>query len=124
MIKSFVFILLGFAFLAFSCSSSPQGNNNATTNGVAEQKLLAEPEAEVLELMQKYTCVSCHKTNTKLVGPSWKEIADRNYSEERMLELIKKPEPANWPGYPPMLAIDINNADASKIINWINSLNN
>ena len=107
----------------FSCSSSPQGNNNTNSNAGAESSLLAEPVGEVLELMQKYTCVSCHKTNAKLVGPSWAEIAEKNYTEARMLELIRKPEPANWPGYPPMLGIDINDADASKIIQWIKSLN-
>lgn len=123
MARNFVFVLLVSSFFVFSCSSSPQGNNNTNSNAGAESNLLAEPEGEVLELMQKYTCVSCHKTNAKLVGPSWAEIAEKNYPEARMLELIRKPEPANWPGYPPMLGIDINDADASKIIQWIKSLN-
>jgi cytochrome c551/c552 len=79
---------------------------------------------EVQPLLVKYTCVACHNPDKKQVGPGFNEIAKRNYSVDRILQLLKNPEPQNWPTYatpmPPMP--NVPEADARKIANWINSL--
>jgi cytochrome c551/c552 len=58
------------------------------------------------------------------VGPSFEEIAGRNYSASKMLQLIYNPDPKNWPGYavsmPPMT--NLPKAEAQKIVAWIRSL--
>ncbi len=75
-------------------------------------------------LLVKYTCVACHNANKKQVGPGFIEIAERKYSVAKILQLIKVPEPKNWPGYAtPMPAMpQVPAADARKIAEWINSL--
>ena len=68
--------------------------------------------------------MACHNANKKQVGPGFIEIAERKYSVAKILQLIKVPEPKNWPGYAtPMPAMpQVPAADARKIAEWINSL--
>ena len=81
-------------------------------------------DEEVTPLLTKNTCVACHKKGEKLVGPSFAEIAKRKYTDQRIVELIYKPEPENWPEYPaPMVALPfVPKGEALKIAGWINSL--
>jgi len=80
---------------------------------------------EVEGLLTKNTCLACHHTTKKQIGPSFTEIAKRKYSNEKIYQLIHNPQPQNWPGYatemPPMP--QVTKADALKIAAWINSLN-
>ena len=84
----------------------------------------AAPPKEINELLSKYTCLACHKTDARLVGPAYLDVAKKKYTNAKIVELIYKPQPANWPGYPPMAAMtQVPKADALKIAVWINSLN-
>ena len=80
--------------------------------------------AEVKGLLSRHTCLACHNTEKRQVGPSYREVAKRGYTNEQMVELIYNPKPANWPDYPvempPMPQVP--KADALKIAAWINSL--
>lgn len=118
------------------------GNNNpaASTNPLASKTTIstgnkkfvtktsasAKPAtyAQVNQLLQKNTCLTCHNPNTKLIGPAYKEIAKRKYSVAQIVQLIQKPNPENWPGYatrmPPMAHIP--KTDLTKIAEWIKSL--
>ncbi|MEO9805905.1 MAG: c-type cytochrome [Reichenbachiella sp.] len=79
---------------------------------------------KVKQLLEKNTCFACHKQNERLVGPSYLDIAKRNYSDERIVELIYKPEPENWPDYPaPMIGLPhLDKSELLEIARWINSL--
>jgi cytochrome c551/c552 len=102
---------------------SPDGN-------IASNKVKVKTEekglgfAELKPLLQKYTCLACHAEDKKVIGPSFKEIAKRNYSPERIVQLIYKPEPQNWPTYAtPMAAMpQVPKSDALKIGRYINGL--
>jgi cytochrome c len=74
-------------------------------------------------LMTKYTCIACHRVDTKLVGPAYKEVAKRGYTNEQIVELIYNPKPSNWPGYIAMAPMkNVPKDDALKLADWINSL--
>ncbi|TAG64237.1 MAG: hypothetical protein EAZ26_11270, partial [Runella slithyformis] len=79
---------------------------------------------EVKPLLAKHTCLACHATNKRQVGPAYTEVAKRNYSNEKIVDLIYNPKPENWPDYAtPMAAMpQVPKADALKIAAWINSL--
>ncbi|MFC0184645.1 cytochrome c [Pseudarcicella hirudinis] len=78
---------------------------------------------DIKPLVQKYTCTACHKVDARLVGPAYTEVAKKKYTNEKIVELIANPKPANWPGYPPMAAMkNVPKEDAIKIATWINSL--
>ncbi len=80
---------------------------------------------DVKGLLVNYTCTACHSTRGKQIGPGFTEIAEREYTSEKIVGLIHNPQPQNWPGYetamPPMPQVKVE--DAKKIAAWINSLN-
>ncbi|MNV72297.1 Cytochrome c2 [compost metagenome] len=92
---------------------------------VAAKTAVAPSYAQVKGLLASYTCTACHNPTKKQIGPSFMDIAKRKYSPEKMLSLIRNPQPQNWPGYatemPPMP--QVTKEDGIKIANWINSLN-
>jgi cytochrome c551/c552 len=79
---------------------------------------------QVKPLLAKNTCLACHTTEKKQVGPGFREIAKRKYTNQRIVELIHNPKPENWPTYatpmPPMPQVP--KGEALKIASWINSL--
>ena len=79
---------------------------------------------KIKPLLIKNTCVACHNPDKKLVGPGFADIAKRKYTVNKILQLIKNPQPQNWPEYStPMAPMpQVSESDARKIANWINSL--
>jgi cytochrome c551/c552 len=93
-----------------------------TTSGTGTKKALTY--AEIEPLLVKNTCTACHQVSKRQVGPSFADIAKRKYSNERIVELIYKPEPKNWPEHEtPMAAMpQVPKTEALQIAAWINSL--
>lgn len=81
-------------------------------------------EAEIKTLLAKNTCSACHMPDKRVVGPAFSEVAKRNYTPEKIVDLIYNPKPENWPGYAtPMAAMpQVPKEEALKIARWINSL--
>ncbi|MFY0652784.1 MAG: hypothetical protein JXQ96_12150 [Cyclobacteriaceae bacterium] len=132
--KKFVLLFAIAAMTACGSSNSKKTETESKPEPEAPKKEMAaeEPnsdskfdEKEITSLLNKSTCTACHKTDQRLVGPPFTEIAKRNYSDERIVELIYKPEPENWPDYAvPMIGLPhLPKEDMMKIAGWINSLN-
>lgn len=100
--------------------------NTAKASAAAASKMVKTSYTyeEVKHLLVKYTCVACHNPDKKQVGPGFIDISRRNYSVDKILQLIKEPQSQNWPTYatpmPPMPQVPA--ADPRKIAIWINSL--
>jgi cytochrome c551/c552 len=94
--------------------------DDANAKKVAEK---APSFEEVKPLLQKHTCLACHQSEKRMVGPAYKDVAKRKYSNGKIVELIYNPQPKNWPGYTEMAAMpQVPRADALLIAAWINSL--
>ncbi|MFY7733835.1 MAG: c-type cytochrome [Bacteroidia bacterium] len=116
-----------------STESNSSTNSNSTENQTPSATIpessanteMVQVPAEINELLNKNTCLSCHDANDKVVGPPYKEIAKRNYTPKQIVELIYKPKPSNWPDYPsPMIGLpNVPKEEAMKIAEWIVSLN-
>lgn len=78
----------------------------------------------IQKLLQKNTCLACHNPDNRLVGPAYKEVMkQKNYKPEQIVELIYKPKPANWPGYPAMVGLaNVPKSEALEIAKWIVTL--
>lgn len=80
--------------------------------------------AQVKPLLTKNTCAACHSQDKKQVGPAFRDIAKRNYTVDKIVNLIYNPQPQNWPGYstemPPMPQVPKD--EARLIAQWIRSL--
>lgn len=85
---------------------------------------VAPTYAEIEPLLVKNTCTACHQVSKRQVGPAFKDIAKRKYSNERIVQLIYNPEPKNWPEHEtPMAPMpQVPKDEALKIAAWINSL--
>lgn len=78
---------------------------------------------EVKGLLTKHTCLACHQTNKRQVGPAYVDVAKRKYTNDQIVDLIYNPKPEHWPDYTQMAAMpQVPKADALKIAAWINSL--
>ncbi len=118
-------------------SARPANMPTAKTASVSVEKLLSPDDVtaktktvkaptfdEVKPLLQKHTCLACHQVDKRQVGPAYKDVAKRKYSNEKIVALIYKPNPKNWPDYATEMAPmpQVPRADALKIAAWINSL--
>jgi cytochrome c551/c552 len=83
-------------------------------------------DAEAMALLKKHTCLACHAKESRVVGPSYADIAKRNYTDKQILALVYKPNPQNWPEYATEMApmSHVPAADVLKIASWINGLKN
>ena len=79
---------------------------------------------DIQKLLTKNTCLACHNPDNKLVGPAYKEVMkQKKYTAKQIVELIYKPKPTNWPGYPPMAAMSqVPKDEALKMATWIAGL--
>lgn len=107
------------------------GVKKASATGPAKQVTQVSAQAEkasafndVKGMLASYTCLACHNSDKKLVGPAFKDIAKRKYSSEKILQLIHNPQPENWPEFPtPMPPMpQVKKEDGLKIAAYINSL--
>lgn len=107
-------------------AKAPSKGNSAAQQVPTDSIKEAAPTFEVIEpLLAKNTCTACHSPIQRQVGPSFEDVAERNYTNEQIVELIYNPKPQNWPDYatpmPPM--VHVPREEALKIAAWINSLN-
>lgn len=76
-----------------------------------------------LAAAEKNGCLACHSVDQKLVGPAYKDVAQKAYSEEQIVALIYAPKPENWPGFIPMPPqAQVSKEDAALIAKWISGL--
>lgn len=109
-----------------STERKSQDNTKAKPAQTSSEKAQKAPDYEEIKpLLAKNTCLACHQTDKKQVGPAYTSIAKRNYTDKEIVELIYNPQPKNWPDYavamPPMPQVP--EEEALKIAAWINSLN-
>jgi cytochrome c len=91
---------------------------------IAATKAQTKIPPNIQKLLQKNTCLACHNPDNRLVGPAYKEVMkQKKYKPEQIVELIYKPKPANWPGYPAMAALpQVPKAEALEIAKWMVTL--
>ncbi|MDO8967422.1 c-type cytochrome [Algoriphagus sp.] len=109
-------------------AAAPAAKSPAPPKAAATPAKPAAPaiptETEIKALLTKNTCTACHQKDKKQVGPAYVDVAKRNYTPEKIVELIYNPKPENWPDYAtPMAPMpQVPREEALKIARWINSL--
>ena len=84
-----------------------------------------DPEipADIQVLLDRNGCNACHHVAKKMVGPTWLQIAAKKYNAKQIAALVVKPQPANWPGYVPMIGLpNVPKTDLKKISKWLAGL--
>ncbi|XAH25438.1 c-type cytochrome [Xylophilus sp. GW821-FHT01B05] len=74
-------------------------------------------------LAQKYTCVACHQPATKVVGPSWKDIAakygDGKTTAAQLAASIKGGSSGKWGAMPMPAQAQVPDADLQALAQWV-----
>ena len=82
-------------------------------------------EVPLPDLIEKHGCLLCHTVDTKVLGPSYKDVAKKYKGDKdapaRLAERIRKGSTGIW-GTVPMPPNDIKEADALRLANWVLSL--
>jgi cytochrome c len=89
--------------------------------------LVAPPALAIAELAKKSNCLACHTVATKLVGPSFQDIAKRYASdksaEARLVDKVKKGGTGAWKHQGITLPMPPNStvkdADIKTLVKWV-----
>ena len=124
-----IFAVSALAILAFSCSKKE------VNTGVESNVMLEEPVAktvdsaaagkhEGLALIEGADCLTCHKVDSKVVGPSYQEIADK-YTDadiDMLADKIINGGQGNWGQVPMTPHAGMSKDNAKKMVEYILTL--
>lgn len=91
---------------------------------IAAKSETLTPEAEGKELLEGMDCLSCHKVDAKLVGPSYQDVATK-YTEadiDMLAQKIIDGGKGNWGDIPMTPHSGMSKENAQKMIKYILSL--
>ncbi len=82
--------------------------------------------AKAQAVMKGSDCMACHAEATKLVGPSYKEVAKKYAGDAKapamLVEKIKKGGSGNWGAVPMTPHPNMKDEDVKVVVDWILSL--
>ena len=102
-----------------AAAPAPATPSPAATSPAAS---VALKSADVMPTLQKYACIACHGMDTKLVGPSFKEVvAKQGKRADTQVYLAGKIKSGSQGVYGqiPMPAQSISEAEAAKVAQWL-----
>lgn len=78
------------SFIIFSCSKN---ENTGNKNVIVEEenpkpKVVTDPIAEGKSLIEGSDCLGCHKLDERLIGPSYKEVAEKYENTPENVEML------------------------------------
>ena len=88
--------------------------------------LAAGPALASEDLAKKHACTACHGIDKKLVGPAYKDVANKYRgdakAEANLVEKVKKGSQGVWGPVPMPPNANVNDADAKTLVKWVLSL--
>jgi len=99
-------------------------NVEATTAATAANDISANPDYQKgLELIGKSDCLTCHKVNDKLIGPSYKEVAAKYENTSDNIKMLAgkiiKGGQGVWGAVPMTAHPQLSEADAEQMVKYI-----
>ena len=134
----FIFVIAGSVMMACSNpnqttttsnSNTPQANEGSSVNKTDEPKQDSDkPMALGESLMKNSDCYSCHLVDTKLVGPSFIDIANKYTNEhnaiKNLIDKVVNGGAGVWGEIPMQAHKQLTESDANEMIVYILSLSN
>ncbi|MDP9954849.1 cytochrome c [Epilithonimonas hungarica] len=76
--------------MIFSCSKNESSGNKdvIATEPEAAPKVVTDPIAEGQSLIEGSDCLGCHKLNERMIGPSYKEVAEKYENTPENVEML------------------------------------
>lgn len=83
-------------------------------------------ETAALEIAKKNGCLACHGLESKMVGPSWKEVGKKYASdaeaESRLITKVKKGGKGVWGEVPMPPNVTVKDADIRTLVKFVLTL--
>ena len=108
-------------------AATPEDAVVAAQTGKTQNKAEALYMANGLALAQKNNCLACHKIDTKLVGPAWRDVAKKYKgvpgSEHMLVIVVSTGGAGNWGNMPmPAMAPAVKEEDIRALVKFVLSL--
>jgi len=128
-----IIVIFGICSLIFACTSGEKSEGTEDTSTVAAAPAEAAPAATSAvgsakgeQLIGASDCLTCHKVDAKIVGPSYTDVANKYEANEENIEMLAnkiiKGGSGAWGEIPmaphPAISID----DAKEMVKYILSL--
>ena len=120
--------------LIYACGSNEEGEANSNGSS-SETTAPAAPEVpggvsatdeKALELIASNGCMACHAIDSKVVGPSYQDVAEKYAGTpnivDTLIHKIQKGGMGNWGNIPMTPHPDLSDADATVMVNYILAL--
>ncbi len=98
--------ILGLLLMIITCSKNGNSGNKdvLVEQDISTPKVITDPIAEGKSLVEGADCLGCHKMDEKMIGPAYKEVAEKyeNTPEnvEKLAEKIIKGSSGIWGDVP------------------------
>jgi len=100
--------------------------NRIALSALAALSVVAAPALANEELAKKHACTACHAIDKKLVGPGYKEVANKYRgdakAEAMLVEKVKKGGVGVWGQVPMPPNASVPDADVKTLVKWVLSL--
>lgn len=88
--------------------------------------ILASPAIASEELANKKACMACHKVDTKVMGPAFKDIAKKyakqKDAEAKLVQKVLKGGGGVWGTMAMPANTHVSEAEAKQLVKWVLSL--
>ncbi len=88
--------------------------------------VLAAPASAQEALAKKHNCFACHAIDKKVVGPAYKDVANKyrgdKSAEAKLIDKVKKGGAGVWGQVPMPPNATVPDADVKALVQWILSL--
>ena len=100
---------------------------SAALFGLMAGALFVAPAAQANEaLAKKHNCTACHQVDKKLVGPSYKDVANKYRGQKdaaaKLSDKVKKGGQGVWGPVPMPPNAAVADADIKTLVSWILAL--
>ena len=127
-----ILLMAGISTLIFACGGSSDGEkktNSATTEAApAETPAADAANDKAIELIAGSDCLTCHKVNEKVIGPSYVDVAKKYEATDANIKLLADKIINGGSGVWGEVAMaghpQISEDDAQTIVKYILSLKN
>ena len=87
-----IFVTLGIALVIFACNSGEEKKTEETAPAAAATAAVEDESkyAKGVELIGSSDCLTCHKIDEKLTGPSYRDVAAKYEPTEANIDMLAK----------------------------------
>jgi cytochrome c len=87
-----IFVTLGIALVIFACNSGEEKKTQEKAPEAAAAPAVDDETkyAKAVEMIAGSDCLTCHKINEKLTGPSYKDVAAKYEPTDANIEMLSK----------------------------------